>query len=318
MEYVYIRDGLSNENAEWLAKSEKIPYTKYILKNHQCPGDILMLSACVRDIKIWNPHFELDVRTSCDTIFENSPYTTKLDEGDPSVKVLDMHYETIHQSNQNMHQHFIHGYIQDFNEQAGCSIKLTQFKPDLHLTQEEKETPIFKDQPKKFVLLNAGGKTDYKTKWWWTSAWKEIVDNCPDIQFIQVGKPDKKDTGAGQAIYEEIDSPNVLKKINKTSMRELIRLTYQSVGTLSVVTSIMHMAAAFDRHAAVVAGGHEPWWWERYPGHDYFHTIGKLECCGLGGCWKKECENKSDNGHQKCMELMEPKVIATAIKGWFE
>ena len=317
-EYVYMRDGLSNENAEWLAKSEKIPHTRYILKNHQCPGDILMLSACVRDIKTWNPHFELDVRTSCDVVFDNNPHITKLDEGDPSVRVIDMHYEIIHESNQNMHQHFIHGFIKDFNEQAGCSIKLTQFKPDLHLTKEEKETPVFKDQPKKFVLLNAGGKTDYKTKWWWTSAWKEVVESCPDIQFVQIGKPDKKDTGSGQAIHEEIKCSNVLHKINKTSMRELIRLVYQSVGTLSVVTSIMHIAAGFDRHSAVVAGGHEPWWWERYPGHDYFHTIGALECCGVGGCWKKECENKNGLDHQKCMEMIDPRVVATAIRTWFE
>lgn len=317
-EYVYMRDGLSNENAEWLAKSEKIPHTRYILKNHQCPGDILMLSACVRDIKIWNPHFELDVRTSCDLVFDNNPHITKLDEEDPSVRVLDMHYEIIHQSNQDMHQHFIHGFIRDFNEQAGCSIKLTQFKPDLHLTKEEKETPVFKDQPEKFVLLNAGGKTDYKTKWWWTSAWKEVVDNCSDIKFIQVGKPDEKDTGAGQSIHEEIESPNVIHKINKTSMRELIRLVYQSVGTLSVVTSIMHIAASFDRHSAVIAGGHEPWWWERYPGHDYFHAIGTLDCCGLGGCWKKECENKNERNRQKCMEMIDPKVVANAIRTWFE
>ncbi len=316
-EYVYMRGGPPIDKDEWLAKSEKIPYIKYILKNFQCPGDILMLSACVRDIKQWNPHFQLDIRTSHDVIFDNNPYITKLEEGDPSVRVLEMHYETIHQSNQNMHDHFIHGFVKDFNEQTGCSIKLTQFKPDLHLTKEEKDTPVFKNQPKKFVLINAGGKTDYTTKWWWNSAWKEVVDSCPDIQFVQVGKPDEKDSGAGQSIHEEIECSNVFNKINKTSMRTLIRLVYQSVGTLSVVTSIMHMSAAFDRHAAVIAGGHEPWWWERYPGHDYFHTIGSLECCGLGGCWKKECHNKNDRGRQKCMEMMDPQAVAAAIKTWF-
>lgn len=316
MEYVYMKDGISGESGEWLAKSEKIPHTRYVLKNHQCPGDILMLSACVRDIKVWNPHFEIDIRTSCDAIFESNPHITKLKEDDPSVRVLDMHYETIHQSNQNMHQHFIHGFIKDFNEQAGCSIKLTQFKPDIHLTEKERETPVFKDLPEKFIVLNAGGKTDYKTKWWWNSAWKIVIENCPDIQFIQVGKPDSKDTGAGQAIHEKLNCPNVIHKINQTSMRELIRLVYQSVGVLSVVTSIMHMAAAFDRHAAIVAGGHEPWWWERYPGHDYFHTIGALECCLVGGCWKKDCENKNEQGRQKCMDLIDPIKVSSAINAW--
>ena len=310
--------GLSEENGEWLAKSEKIPHTRYILKNHQCPGDILMLSSCVRDIKVWNPHFDIDIRTSCDTIFDNNPYTTNLDEGDPSVRVIEMDYGIIHESNQNMHQHFIHGFIKDFNEKAGCSIKLTQFKPDVHLTQDEKETPVFKDQPDKFVILNAGGKTDYMTKWWWTSAWEKVVQNCPNIQFIQVGKSDKKDDGAGKAIHEKIKCSNVIHKVDKTTMRELIRLVYQSVGTLSVVTTVMHLAAAFDRHAAIVAGGHEPWWWERYPGHDYFHTIGALECCSLGGCWKKECENKNEHNRQKCMEMIDPNTVAAAIRSWFD
>lgn len=316
-EYVYMRGGLSEKNGEWLAKSERIPYTKYILKNFQCPGDILMLSACVRDIKIWNPHFDVDIRTSHDVIFDSNPHITQLSEDDPSVRVLDMHYETIHQSNQDMHSHFIHGFIKDFNEQSGCSIKLTAFKPDIHLTEQEKETPVFEDQPDKFVVLNAGGKTDYKTKWWWDTAWKEVVDHCPDIQFIQVGKSDSKDTGAGQAVHSTIDSSNIMNKIDKTSLRELIRLIYQSIGTLSVVTTVMHVAAAFDRHSAIVAGGHEPWWWEKYPGHDYFHTIGALDCCNDGGCWKKECENKSVRDRQKCMEMIDPKEVASAIRAWF-
>ncbi|MHA2281499.1 MAG: glycosyltransferase family 9 protein [Promethearchaeota archaeon] len=320
-EYVYMRESekwVSGEGGEWMAKSEKIPHSRYILKNHQCPGDILMLSACIRDIKRWNPHFEIDVRTSCDCIFDHNPYIVKLEEDDRSVRIVDAHYEIIHESNQNMHQHFIHGFIKDFNEQAGCSIKLTEFKPDVHLTDDEKKTLVFKDQPEKFVLLNSGGKTDYKTKWWWKSGWQEVIQNCPDIQFLQIGKPDSKDTGAGQSIHEEIEEPNVLAKINQTSFRELIRLVYQSVGTFSVVTSIMHLAAAFDRHACVIAGGHEPWWWEKYPGHDYFHTIGALKCCDLGGCWKKECENKNEKGRQKCMEMIDPKKVAMAIKAWFD
>ena len=106
--------------------------------------------------------------------------------------------------------------------------------------------------------------------------------------------------------------------MGKTTTRVLIRLVYQSTGTLSVVTAVMHMAAAFDKHAAVIAGGHEPWWWERYPGHDYFHTIGQFPCCRYGGCWKKDCENKNDAGRQRCLELIKPKDVAKKIKAWFE
>lgn len=304
---------------EWLSKSEKINRTKFILKNHQCPGDILMLSACIRDIKVWYPNMKIGIDTTCNDIFENNPHISDLRENSPDVTKLKMDYEIIHQSNQNMNQHFIHGFIFDFNEKTGYSVKLTDFKPDLHLTDDEKSTPVFDDQPDKFVVINAGGKTDYYTKWWWKEAWEKVVDNCPDVQFIQIGKSDDKDTGAGQAIHDRIHKKNVLYKVDQTSIREVIRLVYQSVGTVSIVTTIMHIAAAFNKHAAVIAGGHEPWWWEKYPNHNYFHTIGRLECCYDGGCWKKECENKNeDTGRQKCLELIDPKKVSKAINCWFK
>lgn len=324
MEYIYMKEldkyqeWLKKGGAEWKAKSEQIGHSKYILENFQCPGDILMLAACVRDIKIWKPEYEIDVRTSCNELFDNNPNITKLQEDDPSVWKVRMDYDIIHQSNENMNQHFIHGFIFDFNQKTGNSIKLTQFKPDVHLTEEERETPVFKDQPKDFVVINSGGKTDYTTKWWWSESWTKVVKQCKDIQFIQIGKQDKKDSGAGRAMHKKLKSKNIIDKINQTSIREVARLVYQSQGTLSVVTTIMHLAAAFDKHAAVVAGGHEPWWWERYPGHDYFHTIGLLGCCRMGGCWKKDCENKNEIGHQECMEMIDPQVVATAVQAWFD
>ena len=321
MDHVYIRNTdklLSEQGAEWLAKSERNPRTRFILKNHQCPGDILMLSALVRDIKRWTPHVEIDIRTSCNAVFDNNPYITPLDENDPSVCVLDMHYEIIHECNQNRHRHFIHGFVKDFNEQAGASIKLTEFKPDIHLSEKERDTPVFPDQPEKFILMNAGGKTDYLTKWWWPEAWEKVVAECPNIKFLQIGKSDKKDSGSGKAEHTVIPGDNVINQLEKTTIREVMRLVYQSVGTLSVVTSIMHMAATWGRHAAVIAGGHEPWWWEKYPGHDYFHSIGEFDCCRLGGCWKKDCENKNEQNRQKCLELIDPKDVATAIKKWFD
>lgn len=304
----------ANEMAEWLIKSEeilKVNQSKIILKNFQSPGDILMLTACVRDAKRWYPHLQLSVETTAPEIWDNNPYITKLHGYDPDVTCVDMQYEIIHNSNQELHQHFIHGFIHDFNTKLGLAVKLTEFKPDIHLTEEEKNTPVFEDQPEKFVVLVAGGKTDFKTKWWWKEGWTKVVKGCPDIQFIQIGKTDES-----SHIHDQIDEPNVINKLGQTDNRQLFRLIYQSVGTLSVVTMAMHLAAAFDKHAAVIAGGHEPWWWEKYPKHDYFHSIGRLDCCRFGGCWKGNCENLSDNNRQKCLELINPKSVSTVINNW--
>ena len=82
---------------------------RLILKSFQSPGDILMLTAAVRDLHAAAPkQFQTDVRTSADAIWENNPYLTPLNESDGSVETLDMHYPLIHQSNQRPY-HFIHG-----------------------------------------------------------------------------------------------------------------------------------------------------------------------------------------------------------------
>ncbi len=317
-EIQYLKD--HRRFAELVIKSESVQSSKFILKNFLCPGDLIMLSACIRDIKKWYPHIKIDVKTSCDEIWLNNPHLTALNASDPDVVEIDTHYDIIHQSNQNIDRHFIHGFIDDFNRQTGYAVKLTDFKGDLHLTEEEITKPVFEDQPDDFVVLVAGGKTDYMTKWWWPQAWKKVLDLCPDIQFIQIGKRERRDPASKEGIdhiHTPIESKNCINKVDKTSIRDVMRLVYQSKGVLSVVTAMMHMAACFEKHAAVVAGGHEPWWWERYPGHDYFHTIGRLACCKDGGCWQGECENKNSSGHQKCLELIDPADVASAIKRWF-
>ena len=48
---------------------------KIILKNYQSPGDIMMLTAAVRDLKKAHPEkFEIKMDTSCPAIWENNPY----------------------------------------------------------------------------------------------------------------------------------------------------------------------------------------------------------------------------------------------------
>src|SRR6185295_5378352 len=52
---------------------------KLILRNFQSPGDILMLTAAVRDLHACHPgEFLTDVRTSCADLWLNNPYLTPL------------------------------------------------------------------------------------------------------------------------------------------------------------------------------------------------------------------------------------------------
>jgi hypothetical protein len=86
---------------------------KLIFTNFQSPGDIVMLTAAVRDLHLSYPgEFVTDVRTSCPDLWLNNPWLTPLSETDLDVEVLPCHYPLIHRSNQ-LPYHFIHGFMED-------------------------------------------------------------------------------------------------------------------------------------------------------------------------------------------------------------
>src|SRR5438270_13242588 len=96
-----------------------LPTEKLVLTNSQSPGDVLMLTAAVRDLHRTYPgQFVTDVRTPCGGIWENNPYVTPLREGAPEVRMVECHYPLVHQSN-TAPFHFIHGFIEYLNERLG-------------------------------------------------------------------------------------------------------------------------------------------------------------------------------------------------------
>jgi hypothetical protein len=124
---------------------------RLILRTFRSPGDVLMLTAAVRDLHAAAPgRFLTDVRTSCPALWENNPHLTPLREGDPAVEVLDMHYPLIHQRNQRPY-HFLHGYTQYLEERLGLHIPVTCFQADVHLSaQERQDAPPGEGLPERF------------------------------------------------------------------------------------------------------------------------------------------------------------------------
>jgi len=285
-----------------------------VLRNMQSPGDVLMLTAALRDIKRWYPHWEIDVKTSTDALWENNPYITRLTPGDVDM-VLGMEYPAIHESNQNKEVHFIHGFIKFINEKLNLQVKLTEFKPDIHLTDEEKEKKLPGEPDEPFWIFVAGGKEDYPHKAMWTERWQEIVDHLDGIPLVQSGGSDE-----GHFHYT-MKGDHVTNMVGKTpNMRDLMGLIYRSVGVISHVTFHMHLAMALDSYAVTVAGGLEPPNWEAYPTykHKYVHTIGELPCCGENACWKlKNCENLED-GKQKCFDIIDMEYVAGCVRQFHE
>ena len=53
---------------------------KLLFRQEQCPGDILTLTASIRDLKKAYPNLLICVKTSANPIWENNPYVTDFPE----------------------------------------------------------------------------------------------------------------------------------------------------------------------------------------------------------------------------------------------
>src|SRR5258708_4729270 len=111
---------------------------KLILKNSLSPGDIVMLTAAVRDLHVCYPgRFLTDVRTSCSELWEHNPHITPLSETDRTVEIIECSYPLINRSNDAPY-HCLHGFIEFLNDHLGLKIRPTAFKGDVHLSAEER------------------------------------------------------------------------------------------------------------------------------------------------------------------------------------
>jgi ADP-heptose:LPS heptosyltransferase len=308
---------------------------KLVLSNDQSPGDIVMLTAAVRDLHQSYPgQFLTDVRTPCPDLWENNPHLTPLDLAGDGVETIDCHYPLVDRSNQEP-WHFLHGFIDFLNRRLGLHIALTQFKGDIHLSEVEKswmsQVQEITGDPVPFWIVDAGGKYDYTIKWWETERYQAVVDRFRGkILFVQIGERG----------HHHPPLRGVIDLRGKTDLRQLVRLVYNAQGVLGPVSLPMHLAAAVEtrqgmpqnRPCVVIAGGREPPHWEAYPHHQFIHTVGALRCCDNGGCWKARTiplgdgDSKDDPNDlcvdvvgalPRCMDMVTPEDAIQRIEFYF-
>lgn len=308
---------------------------KLILRNFQSPGDIVMLTAAVRDLHAQYPRrFLTDVRTPCPQLWENNPHITAIPDGDREARIIDCHYPLIHRSNQAPY-HFVHGFSEYLGDVLGMPIRPTRFKGDIHLAPQEKswisQIQELLGAAVPFWIVNAGGKFDFTIKWWDARRYQRVVDHFRDkLLFVQVGEMKHH--------HPRLEGTIDLR--GKTDLRQLVRLVYHAEGVLGPVSLLMHLAAAVEtkpgalRHRAgvIVAGGREPPHWEAYPHHQFLHTMGALRCCDDGGCWRsrtvplRDGDPKDQPGQlcldvvdnlPRCMDLVTADAVIAAIETYY-
>jgi ADP-heptose:LPS heptosyltransferase len=307
---------------------------KLILRNFQSPGDIVMLTAAVRDLHACYPgRFLTDVRTPCPDLWLHNPLLTPLGDDDPEAQVVDCQYPLIDRSNTAPY-HFIHGFIEHLNDVLGLAVKPTLFKGDVYLSDLEKEwfqkVEDAKGRPPRFWLFASGGKHDYTIKWWSPARYQEVVDHFDGrLDFVQVGEDH----------HHHPPLERVLDLRGQTTLRQLLRLMYHAEGAISAVSLLMHLAATVEvkpgmpqnRPCVVVAGGREPPHFTFYPHHQYLHTVGALRCCDQGGCWKSRTLPLGDGDPKdqelcvdvvgtlpRCMHMITAADVVHAVERYYE
>ena len=275
-----------------------------LLTNYQCPGDILMLTACVRDLKKAHPHTQIIVHTSAMELWDNNPYIVQdLSHVHRIDKHIDMHYPLINTSTQGAH-HFIHGFTQYLEDQLNLKIPVTDFCADIHLSYKEK-LPIYAEEQvgtTNYWIIDAGYKNDFTCKMWEFNRYQQVVDATKDrITWVQIGS----------AEHNHKVLNNVVNMVGKTNHRQLIQLMYHAKGVLTPVSYPMHLSTipmpdGRKRPCIVIAGAREPSVWEQYTCHQYLHNCGALDCCKDGACWRSRIQKLDDNDEKNNSLCLKP------------
>lgn len=303
--------------------SEDMTPRQILLKTDQSPGDAVAMTAAIYSLHRAHPgRFITAVESPWPSIFENNPDVVPADSI-PQAEPLQMHYPAIHKANERG-IHFMQGYCEHIGAALGIVVPLLTNRPHLYF-----DKPAGVCSP--YWIICSGGKDDFTNKLWGHYNYQKVVDNLEGkINFVQVGG--KYDN---HPLLNNVDS-----LVGKTSLRELFEYVYLSRGVICGVSLLMHVAAALEKPAIVIAGGREPVAWNTYPKQHYLHTVGVLPCCENGGCWRSRVVPLGDgtlfdndtckrpvNGTQtllskvavpECMTLISPAQVSALVMRYNE
>jgi ADP-heptose:LPS heptosyltransferase len=267
---------------------------KLLLLLDYAPGDTVVLTAAVRDLrKVLPSDIRLAVSTTGQTLWNHNPnveVSREISLHDKDTQVLRVHYTDLlgRVRDHSSPYHLLHGMVQYLEKQLDIKIPITAFKGDIYLSDDEQnKSPL----GVAYWLLVCGGKSDFTTKQWSPAHAADMVERLKGkVNFVQVGR-DEKDTASG-LIHTQFRIPGTIDLINRTSIRDLVQLVRHADGVVCPVTMMMHLAAAVPtrekrlRPAVIIAGGREDAHFTQYPGHQFLHTVGSMDCCATGGCWR--------------------------------
>lgn len=276
---------------------------KLLVKSNLSPGDAVVMTAAIRSLHDTYPNeYYTAVQTSTSEIWQNNPY---IDEWTSECEVVDLHYFLIQRSNQVIIS-FMQAYVDGLSKIIQRPLQLTTNRPHLYLSDDEKncmdQIQEHKTKGKKvpFWLINTGVKKDFTAKQWPVEYYQKVVDATAGlIQWVQVGGNE----------HEHHPLAGVINLLGQTDHRQLIRLVYHAKGGIGPSTYLQHLCAAFEKPYICLLGGREPVPWVTYPKQITLHTIGQLECCKDGACWKSRVIPLNDGDVEKNNSICDNPIL---------
>jgi len=256
------------------------------------PGDVMTLTVAIESLhKQYPDKYLTGVKSLHPAIFHANPNVVRMENG-KDVRDIEMHYHDIQDSNQRSVS-FINAYTSHLSKELDIPITPVSNRPVLYLEDTEKSwmSQVQEVTGKKipFWIVNAGIKRDFTAKSWPIEHYQEVVNRTlGKIQWVQIGA---KEDG-----HPKLDG--VIDLREKTDIRQLIRLVFNSSGGLGPVTFLQHLCAAWDKPYICLLGGREPSQWVQYPLQHTLSTLGLLSCCKKSACWKSRVVQLGDGKEQ--------------------
>lgn len=268
-------------------------------------GDNVYASAVVENI-VNTGKFSVNVSTPHTELWENCPNIDKTITRENSDLIIKQH--NLYDWN-NKTPHIIEGVTDRVSRDVGFKIPVVSKVPKIYM--ELNEERIIE---KPYVLINTGWQNSAETKRWSQLYWKQLIDSCQNIVFVQFG----------QSKNHAIPIEGAINMIDKTDIHDLARLVRDADCVISPPSGVLHIAGAFGIPYINLSGGREPASLINYSCGTAISTCGKLECCKNGGCHKNHfsgnnaCEkfvkldgDKLEIGN--CMSMITPEIVKEHI-----
>lgn len=300
----------------WLRANWPHQQTLFIRQNEGL-GDVTALSGALRDLHLAHPgRFRVVFRGWAGDMFRGCPWVQEIDRATPIAKgrrwnadeiPVECYLNEFRDADGREHVQAV--LTRKLSEAIGLPIPVTRWGGDIRLTDEEKAQPVpWTDaaRGRAVWLLWAGAKRGggaMTVKQPDPAVLQRVVDALADrVLFVQLGSNVPSHFHARlRGTFDHCELPH------ERTFRKGVIAAYHADGILSPISWGMWLAASVElpsgrerRAAVVMAGGRETRTLIELPNQTILDTIGELDCCERGACWKERVED----GARRCLKVL--------------